>query len=74
MRPTAIYRKLMSEEATPFLSFAVDLMRRFMSKADQRTLTMAAIWLVGQCVVCYRRAAYSSRQRVGARRTCGCGN
>jgi hypothetical protein len=47
-------RKLMSEEATPFLSFAVDLMRRFMPKADQRTLTMAAIWLVGQCVVFVR--------------------
>ena len=54
VRPTAIYRKLMSEEATPFLSFAVDLMRRFMPEADQRTLTMAAIWLVGQCVVFVR--------------------
>ena len=51
VRPTAIYRKLMSEETTPFLSFAVDLMRRFMPTADQRTLTMAAIWLVGQCIV-----------------------
>ena len=54
VRPTAIYRKLMSEEATPFLSFAVDLMRRFMPKADQRTLTMAAIWLVGQCTIFVR--------------------
>jgi AcrR family transcriptional regulator len=51
VRPTAIYRKLVSEEATPFLSFAVDLMRRFMPSADQRTLIMAAIWLVGQCTV-----------------------
>ena len=54
VRPTAIYRKLMSEETTPFLSFAVDLMRRFMPTADQRTLTMAAIWLVGQCIVFVR--------------------
>ena len=54
VRPTAVYRKLMSEEATPFLSFAVDLMRRFMPTADQRTLTMAAIWLVGQCTVFVR--------------------
>jgi TetR/AcrR family transcriptional regulator, regulator of cefoperazone and chloramphenicol sensitivity len=54
VRPTAIYRKLMSEEATPFLSFAVDLMRRFMPKADHRTLTMAAIWLIGQCTVFVR--------------------
>ena len=29
-------------------------MSRFMPKADQRTLTMAAIWLVGQCVVFVR--------------------
>ena len=34
VRPTAVYRKLMSEEATPFLSFAVDLMRRFMPKVS----------------------------------------
>jgi AcrR family transcriptional regulator len=87
VRPTAVYRKLVSEEATPFLNLAVDLMRRFMPKADQRTLTMAAIWLVGQCTVFVRnreqlanppvsldldgrrRAAYNSRQRVGARWT-----
>jgi hypothetical protein len=43
-----------SEEATPFLNLAADLMRRFMPKADQRTLTMAAIWLVGQCTVFVR--------------------
>ena len=54
VRPTAIYRRLVSEEATPFLSLAVDLMRRFMPKADQRTLIMAAIWLVGQCTVFVR--------------------
>src|SRR5579864_2740699 len=42
VRPTVVYRKLVSEEATPFLGFAVDLMRRFMPKADQRTLIVAA--------------------------------
>jgi hypothetical protein len=54
VRPTAIYRKLVSEEATPFLSLAVDLMRRFMPTADPRTLTTAAIWLVGQCTIFVR--------------------
>jgi AcrR family transcriptional regulator len=49
-----IYRDLVSEEATPFLSFAVDLIRRFMPNADQRTLTMAAIWLFGQCTIFVR--------------------
>jgi AcrR family transcriptional regulator len=54
VRPTAVYRKLISEEAAPFLGLAVDLVRRFMPKADQRTLTMAAVWLVGQCSVFVR--------------------
>jgi AcrR family transcriptional regulator len=49
VRPTAVYRKLISEEAAPFMELAVDLVRRFLPKADQRTLVMAAIWLVGQC-------------------------
>jgi len=46
--PTAVFRKLLSEEAVPFMGLAVDLVRRFMPKADQRTLTVAAIWLIGQ--------------------------
>jgi AcrR family transcriptional regulator len=48
-RPTAVYRKLMSEEAAPFMGLAVDLMRRFLPDADQRTLIIAAVWLMGQC-------------------------
>ena len=54
VRPTGVYRKLVSEEAAPFLGFAVNLMRRFMPDADQSTLIMAAIWLVGQCTVFIR--------------------
>ena len=54
VRPTSVYRKLVSEEATPFVGFAVDLMRRFMPKADQRTLIVAAVWLMGQCTVFVR--------------------
>jgi HTH-type transcriptional dual regulator CecR, C-terminal domain len=54
VRPTTVYRELISEEATPFLGFAIDLMRRFMPDANQRTLTMAAIWLVGQCTIFVR--------------------
>jgi len=52
-RPTTVYRDLISEEATPFLGFAVDLMRRFMPKI-RRTLTMATIWLLGQCTIFVR--------------------
>jgi hypothetical protein len=54
VRPTAIYRKLVSEEAAPFLGFAVDLMRRFMPDADRPTLIIAAVWLVGQCNIFIR--------------------
>jgi AcrR family transcriptional regulator len=54
VRPTAVYRKLISEEAAPFLGLAVDLVRRFLPKADQTTLIMAAVWLVGQCSIFVR--------------------
>ena len=54
VRPTAVFRKLMSEEATPFMGLAVDVIRRFLPDADQRTLTVAAIWLLGQCSVFVR--------------------
>jgi len=54
VRPTAVFRKLMTEEAVPFIGLAVDLMRRFMPKADQPTLTLASIWLIGQCNVFVR--------------------
>jgi AcrR family transcriptional regulator len=53
-RPTAVFRKLLREEAAPFMGLAVDLVRRFMPEADQRTLTFAAIWLIGQCSVFVR--------------------
>jgi len=54
VRPTAVFRKLVSEEAVPFMGLAIDLVRRFMPKADQPTLTVAAIWLIGQCSVFVR--------------------
>jgi AcrR family transcriptional regulator len=54
VRPTAVFRKLLSEEAAPFMGLAVDLVRRFQPEADQRTLTAAAVWLVGQCSVFLR--------------------
>ena len=54
VRPTAVFRKLMNEEATPFMGLAVDVIRRFLPDADQRTLMVAAIWLLGQCSVFVR--------------------
>lgn len=54
VRPTPVFRKLMSEEATPFMGLTVDLVRRFLPDADQRSLMVAAIWLIGQCSVFVR--------------------
>ena len=54
VRPTAVFRKLMSEEAAPFMGLAVDLVRRFLPEADQRTLMVAAVWLIGQCNIFVR--------------------
>jgi AcrR family transcriptional regulator len=54
VRPTSVYRKFMTEEAAPFVEFAVDLMRRFMPEADHRTLVLAAIWVIGQCSIFLR--------------------
>jgi AcrR family transcriptional regulator len=53
-RPTPVFRKLLTEEAAPFMGLATDLVRRFMPDADPRTLTIAAIWLIGQCSVFVR--------------------
>jgi AcrR family transcriptional regulator len=54
VQPTAAFRKLLSEEAAPFMGLAVDLVRRFLPKSDHRTLVVAAIWLIGQCSIFIR--------------------
>jgi len=54
VRPTPVFRKLVSEEAAPFMGLATDLVRRFLPDADHRTLVVAAIWLLGQCSVFVR--------------------
>ena len=54
VRPTAVFRTLVSEEAAPFMGLAAELVRRFLPGADQRTLTVASIWLIGQCNVFLR--------------------
>ncbi len=54
VRPTAVFRKLLREEAAPFMGLALDLVRRFMPEADHRTLVVASIWLIGQCTVFVR--------------------
>ncbi len=54
VQPTPVFRKMLTEEAAPFMGVATDLVRRFLPDADQRTLVVAAIWLLGQCSVFVR--------------------
>lgn len=54
VRPTAVFRKLLTEEAAPFMGVAVDLVRRFLPEADHGSLVVAAIWLIGQCSIFLR--------------------
>jgi AcrR family transcriptional regulator len=54
VRPTAVFRSLLSEEAAPYMGLATDLVRRFLPEADNRTVMAAAIWLLGQCSVFLR--------------------
>jgi AcrR family transcriptional regulator len=65
VRPTAVFRKLLSEEAAPFMGLAVDLVRRFLPDADQRMLVVAAIWLIGQCSVFVRNREQLAGPPVG---------
>jgi AcrR family transcriptional regulator len=54
VRPTAVFREFLSDEAAPFMGVATDLVRRFLPEADHRSLVLAAIWLMGQCSVFVR--------------------
>jgi hypothetical protein len=64
-RPTAVFRSLVSEEAAPFMGLAADIVRRFLPEADHRTLTVAAIWLIGQCGVFLRNRDILAQAPVG---------
>jgi hypothetical protein len=65
VQPTTVFRNLVAEEAAPFLGLAADLVRRFMPDADQRTVTVAAIWLLGQCSVFVRNREQLAEPPVG---------
>jgi AcrR family transcriptional regulator len=54
VRPTPVFRSMVAEESAPFMGLATDIVRRFVPEADARTLTVAAIWLIGQCSVFLR--------------------
>ena len=49
----------------PFLGLAADLVRRFLPDADPRTLTVAAVWLLGQCSVFLRNREQLAQPPLG---------
>jgi AcrR family transcriptional regulator len=65
VQPTAIFRSMIAEEAAPFLGLAADLVQRFLPEADQRTVTIAAVWLLGQCSVFLRNREQLAQPPVG---------
>ena len=65
VQPTAVFRNLVAEEAAPFLGLAADLVRRFLPDADERTITVAAVWLLGQCSVFLRNREQLAEPPVG---------
>jgi AcrR family transcriptional regulator len=65
VQPTTVFRNLVTEEAAPFLGLAADLVRRFMPDVDQRTVTVAAVWLLGQCSVFLRNREQLAEPPVG---------
>jgi hypothetical protein len=65
VQPTPVFRNLMAEEAAPFLGLAADLVRRFLPEADRRTVTVAAVWLLGQCSIFVRNREQLADPPVG---------
>jgi len=65
VQPTPVFRSLVAEEAAPFFGLAADLVHRFLPDADQRTLTVAAVWLLGQCSVFVRNREQLAQPPVG---------
>ena len=65
VQPTTVFRDLVAEEAAPFFGLAADLVRRFIPDADQRTVTVAAVWLIGQCSVFVRNREQLAEPPVG---------
>jgi AcrR family transcriptional regulator len=65
VQPTPVFRNLMAEEAAPFLGLAADLVRRFLPDADRRTVTVAAVWLLGQCSIFVRNREQLADPPVG---------
>ncbi|MGB7037490.1 MAG: CerR family C-terminal domain-containing protein [Xanthobacteraceae bacterium] len=65
VRPTPVFRSLLSQEAAPFMGLAASIVGRLMPGADKRTITVASIWLMGQSSVFLRNRETLAQPPVG---------
>ena len=49
----------------PFMNMAAEIVRRFLPDADRKTLTVASIWLIGQCSVFLRNRERLAEPPIG---------
>jgi AcrR family transcriptional regulator len=62
VRPSAVFKAFLAEEAAPLMALASDLVRRFLpANAGADKVTLAALWLFGQCSVFVR-----NREQLGS--------
>jgi AcrR family transcriptional regulator len=66
VRPSKVLRQFMASNAPPFMSRAVDLVRRFLpADTSERDALCGAIWLIGQCSVFVRNREHFSAPPFG---------
>jgi AcrR family transcriptional regulator len=62
VRPSAVFRKFMAQEAAPYIGAAAGLVRRFLpADASDTQAVLGALWLFGQCSIFVRNCEQLSR-------------
>jgi AcrR family transcriptional regulator len=66
VRPSKVLRQFVASNAAPFMTRAVDLVRRFLpAQASDQDALIAAIWLIGQCSVFVRNREHFAEPPFG---------
>ena len=66
VRPTKVMRKFMVSNAAPYLTLAMELVRRFLPQdTPQRDLMCATLWLMGQCSIFVRNREHLAQPPFG---------
>jgi AcrR family transcriptional regulator len=67
VRPTPEFRKLMAEEAGPYLASTANLVRNLRPGSTEREAAIGALWLFGQCSIFVRNCEQLERPPLGLR-------